>query len=134
MRAWLGMDYRTHSLKKQTAYMAVIFLMKKTGDDRSYNRLLNLTGMTGHKNMTGQCSVTCKPCLRVYGSGEGKNTRHLQIKLLDADGNPVAVETADCADCVKQRTPEEDLVPIIVGGAAGAAVLLILVILGRSMF
>ena len=55
-----------------------------------------------------------------------------QIKLLDADGNPVTVETADCADCVKERTPEEDLVPIIVGAAAGAAVLLILVILGRT--
>ena len=57
-----------------------------------------------------------------------------QIKLLDADGNPVTVETADCADCVKERTPEEDLVPIIVGAAAGAAVLLILVILGRTGF
>ena len=56
----------------------------------------------------------------------------LQIQLLDADGNPVTVETADCPDCIKERTPEEDLVPIIVGAAAGAAVLLILVILVRA--
>ena len=54
-----------------------------------------------------------------------------QVQLVDADGNPVTAEAADCPDCVRERTPEEDLVPFIVGGAAGAAVLLILVILVR---
>ena len=43
----------------------------------------------------------------------------------------MTAEAADCPDCVRERTPEEDLVPFIVGGAAGAAVLLILVILVR---